>query len=116
MLRDTAGARAEKEFSKRPHPLATRRDRGCQAILAWANFAELRAVSATWLRGFFPRPDADLGALAGRPVIRTLLAAGTRNYRTVLSPTAFERRVAGRHRQGGHSGHRQRTLHRIPRL
>lgn len=30
-------------------------------------------------------PDADHGAVAGQPVIRTLLAAGARGYRTVLS-------------------------------
>jgi hypothetical protein len=51
----------------------------------WANFAELQAVSATWLRGFFPMPDADHGAVARQPVIRTLLAAGARGYGTVLS-------------------------------
>ena len=51
----------------------------------WSNFNELQAVSATWLRGFFAMPDADHGAVASQPVIRTLLAAHARGYRTVLS-------------------------------
>ncbi len=51
----------------------------------WSNFAELHAVSATWLRGFFPMPDADNGAVASQPLIRTLLAAGAQGYHTVLS-------------------------------
>lgn len=51
----------------------------------WADFDELRAVDATWLRGFFAMPDADHGAVADQPVIRTLLAAGAQGYGTVLS-------------------------------
>jgi hypothetical protein len=51
----------------------------------WADFSELRAVSATWLRGFFAMPDADHGDVASQPVIRTLLAASARGYGTVLS-------------------------------
>lgn len=51
----------------------------------WARFAELQAVSATWLRAFFTMPDADHGVVANQPVIRTLLAAHARGYRTVLS-------------------------------
>lgn len=51
----------------------------------WANFAELRAVSATWLRGFFDMPGADNGSVASQPVLRTLLEASARGYGTVLS-------------------------------
>jgi hypothetical protein len=48
-------------------------------------FAELREVSATWLRGFFPVTDAAPGALANQPAVRTLLTAAGQGYGTVLS-------------------------------
>jgi hypothetical protein len=51
----------------------------------WADLSELRAVNATWLRGFYPMPDADHGAVAAQPVIRTLLTARARGYGTMLS-------------------------------
>lgn len=51
----------------------------------WANFAELRAVSGTWLRAFFPMPEADHGSVADQPVIKTLLAAKAQGFSTVLS-------------------------------
>jgi hypothetical protein len=51
----------------------------------WSNFGELQAVSASWLRAFYPMPDADAGSVASQPVIRTLLAARAHGYRTVLS-------------------------------
>lgn len=53
--------------------------------LASLNFAELQAVSASWVRGFFPTPDADRGDLADAPSIRTLVNAGEQGYGTVLS-------------------------------
>ena len=51
----------------------------------WSNFAELKAVRATWLRAFFPMPAADKGAVAAQPPIRTLLTAADNGYGTVLS-------------------------------
>lgn len=51
----------------------------------WSDFDQLRDVSATWLRGFFPVPDADNGVVADRPVIRTVLSASQQGYGTVLS-------------------------------
>ncbi|GAA2162162.1 hypothetical protein [Actinomadura napierensis] len=56
-------------------------------------FAELQAVSATWLRGFFPMPDAEQGPPEGRPAIGALLTAAGRGYGTVLSlKFPFDRR------------------------
>ncbi|MFI5614457.1 hypothetical protein [Amycolatopsis sp. NPDC051903] len=49
------------------------------------SFAELQDVSATWLRGFFPMPQADQGAVADAPVIRMLTTAVGNGYGTVLS-------------------------------
>lgn len=49
------------------------------------NFAELEDVTATWLRGFFPMPEADDGPVAETPQIKRLLAARERGYGTVLS-------------------------------
>lgn len=49
------------------------------------NFAELRDVSATWLRGFVPMPDTEKGDPAEHPNIRKLLRAGAQGYGTVLS-------------------------------
>lgn len=51
----------------------------------WSDFGQLRAVSATWLRGFFPVPEADNGAVADQPVVRTVLSAAQQGYGTVLS-------------------------------
>lgn len=48
-------------------------------------FAELEDITATWLRGFFPMPEADDGPVADTPQIKTLLAARERGYGTVLS-------------------------------
>jgi hypothetical protein len=48
------------------------------------SFPALREVKASWVRAFFPMPDADKGA-AGQPVIKALLTAAGRNYGTVLS-------------------------------
>lgn len=51
----------------------------------WSDFGQLRDVSATWLRGFFPVPDADKGVVADQPVVRTVLSAAQQGYGTVLS-------------------------------
>ncbi|MBB4687551.1 twin-arginine translocation signal domain-containing protein [Amycolatopsis jiangsuensis] len=48
-------------------------------------FAELENISATWLRGFFPMPQADRGAVPEHPVIRMLTTAAAKGYGTVLS-------------------------------
>ena len=45
---------------------------------------ELRNVSATWVRGFFPMPDADQGP-ADQPAIKALLTYAGQGYGTVLS-------------------------------
>lgn len=45
--------------------------------------AELQAVGAKWIRGFFAMPDADRGDPASQPAIQALLAA--EGYGTVLS-------------------------------
>jgi hypothetical protein len=49
------------------------------------NFAELRDISATWLRGFIPTSDVDRGAPEAQAPIRTLLQASGQGYGTVLS-------------------------------
>lgn len=49
------------------------------------DFAELRAVAATWVRGFYPMPDADHGDPAGQPGLARLLQAAARGYGTVLT-------------------------------
>ncbi|WP_067680181.1 hypothetical protein [Nocardia miyunensis] len=51
----------------------------------WSNFAELEAVQASWLRAFFPVPDADKGAVNTQRPISTLLDAAGRGYGTMLS-------------------------------
>ncbi|MEV0634407.1 hypothetical protein AB0I77_05400 [Streptomyces sp. NPDC050619] len=48
-------------------------------------FAELEDLSATWVRGFFPMPNADQGPIAEKPQIEKLLTAGELGYGTVLS-------------------------------
>jgi hypothetical protein len=53
--------------------------------LATRNFAELRAVSATWLRGFYLMQNADHGDVANQPEIRKLLTAAAQGYGTVLN-------------------------------
>ncbi|WP_200834250.1 hypothetical protein [Amycolatopsis alkalitolerans] len=53
--------------------------------LSATNFAELRAVWATWLRGFYPMQDADQGDVAGQQAMQKLLAAVSQGYGTVLN-------------------------------
>ncbi|GLY81226.1 hypothetical protein [Actinoallomurus iriomotensis] len=81
-----SGCASRKEGSAAPSPAA----RGVLAAnvngtLGSVNLAALRDVSATWLRGFFPMPEADRSDPAGQPAIRNLLTAGERGYGTVLS-------------------------------
>lgn len=47
--------------------------------------AELRAVSATWVRGFYPMQDADQGDVADQPGMARVLAAAGQGYGTVLT-------------------------------
>lgn len=49
------------------------------------DLAEMAAMSARWLRAFYPMPDADQGNLTGQPVIREVLQAKAKGYGTVLS-------------------------------
>ena len=49
------------------------------------NFAELQAVSATWLRGFYPIQNADQGSVAAQPGIQKLMTAVDQGYGTVLN-------------------------------
>jgi hypothetical protein len=49
------------------------------------NFAELPAVKATWLRGFYPMQDADQGNVASQPAMQKLTAAIDQHYGTVLN-------------------------------
>ncbi|MEU6551940.1 hypothetical protein ABZ915_16905 [Streptomyces sp. NPDC046915] len=48
-------------------------------------FSELKALSASWLRGFLPIRESDQGDPARQPAVATLLEAAQRGYRTVLS-------------------------------
>jgi hypothetical protein len=48
-------------------------------------FPELENVRATWIRGFFPMPDADKGNPADQPAIKALLTTSGQGYGTVLS-------------------------------
>jgi hypothetical protein len=52
---------------------------------ATVEFAELKDISATWLRGFFPMRDADEGSISDKPQIAKLLEAKKRGFGTVLS-------------------------------
>lgn len=49
------------------------------------DFAELEAVSATWIRGFYVMSDADHGDLAGQTGPAKLLQGAARGYGTVLT-------------------------------
>lgn len=53
--------------------------------LAQMDFGELRSASASWIRGFYPLPDADQGGVADQPVMRKLRAAYLRGYRTIFT-------------------------------
>jgi hypothetical protein len=48
------------------------------------HYPELRAAAARWLRGFFPMPEADAGNPADNAAIQAIVAAGKRDYGTVL--------------------------------
>ncbi|MCB5907803.1 hypothetical protein [Streptomyces pinistramenti] len=48
-------------------------------------FSQLRGLSASWLRGFLPMPEADEGLPARQRAVATLLGAGKQGYGTVLS-------------------------------
>lgn len=47
--------------------------------------AQLRALSAGWLRGFVPVPEADRGPVEQQPSVAALLRAHRHGYGTVLS-------------------------------
>ena len=49
------------------------------------DFAELQAVSATWIRGFYPMQQADQGDVAAQPGMRKLTSAIQNGYGTVLN-------------------------------
>jgi hypothetical protein len=49
------------------------------------NFEQLRAVSATWVRGFYLMANADQGSVASQPGPAKLLTAATHGYGTVLN-------------------------------
>jgi hypothetical protein len=49
------------------------------------SFPALQDVKATWVRAFFPMPDADGGKPSAQPIIKALLSASSRGYGTVLS-------------------------------
>ncbi|NUR03505.1 MAG: hypothetical protein HOY79_45420, partial [Streptomyces sp.] len=53
------------------------------------DYAELAAVSATWIRGFYLMSDADQGDPAAQTGMATLLQASSDGYGTVLS-TKFQ--------------------------
>ncbi|MFE9331911.1 hypothetical protein [Streptomyces sp. NPDC006925] len=49
------------------------------------SFARLRGVSASWVRGFLPMPQADRGPVREQRAVAALLAAYEQHYGTVLS-------------------------------
>lgn len=49
------------------------------------NFAQLAALSATWIRGFYPMTNADQGNVATQPGPAKLLTAAAHGYGTVLN-------------------------------
>ncbi len=49
------------------------------------SFARLRGVSASWVRGFLPMPQADRGPVREQRAVAALLAAHEQHYGTVLS-------------------------------
>lgn len=49
------------------------------------DFAELKDLSATWIRGFYPMQNADQGDVAGQPGMRKFLTAIGLGYGTVLN-------------------------------
>lgn len=48
-------------------------------------FSELQDLSASWLRGFIPMPEADEGDPATQRAVATLLTASEHGYGTILS-------------------------------
>jgi len=50
-----------------------------------SDLADMAAVSAPWLRAFYPMGDADQGNVAGQPIISELLDAKAKGYGTALS-------------------------------
>lgn len=52
---------------------------------AKVTFDQLKDISATWLRGFFPMDGADKGSIAEKPQIKMLLDAKERGLSTALS-------------------------------
>jgi len=50
-----------------------------------SDLADMAALSAPWLRAFYPMPDADQGNVADQPVIRELLDAKAKGYGVALS-------------------------------
>lgn len=49
------------------------------------DFAEMKAVAGTWIRGFYPMADADRGDPAGQAGLARLLDAAAKGYGTVLT-------------------------------
>lgn len=50
-----------------------------------SDLADMAAVSAPWLRAFYPMADADQGNVAGQPLISEILEAKAKGYGTALS-------------------------------
>ncbi|MFJ9407985.1 hypothetical protein [Streptomyces sp. NPDC101393] len=48
-------------------------------------FAQLRDLSAGWLRGFLPMPETDEGPPAHQTAVSTLISASKQGYGTILS-------------------------------
>ena len=48
-------------------------------------FSQLRELSAGWLRGFLPMPEADEGPPARQRAVATLISASKQGYGTILS-------------------------------
>lgn len=85
-----AGCSSGEGGGPAPSPSGTSSPRGVLAgnvngDLGSVDFGEMREVSAKWLRGFYPMPQADQGAPAAQAPIRNILTAGERGYGTVLS-------------------------------
>lgn len=59
------------------------------------NFAELRAVSATWLRGFYLMQNADQGNVADQPGMRKLTTAIKQGYGTAESEFSLRPGTSG---------------------
>jgi hypothetical protein len=86
----TGGAARAAQLAARPGRVVAAPPEGALGAdldqnLDLIDFAQLRGISATWLRAFYPMPDADGGDVASQSGIQRLLASVANGYGTILT-------------------------------